>query len=91
MALHGTTHAECRALLDRALLAEGLNAQPLEPEPEGGNGQGSGLDFPPEAAEVMRKRAASYLLRIRCRSTRHRGVIDGSVPVGSTVEAFELN
>ena len=66
VALHGTTQADCRALLDRALLAEGLNAQPLEPEPEGGNGQGSGLEFPPEAAEVMRKRSASYLLRIRC-------------------------
>ena len=66
MALHGTTQAECRALLERALLAEGLHAQPLEPEPEGGkDGQGGGLDFPPEAAEVMRKRSASYLLRIR--------------------------
>jgi|TARA_B110001469_G_scaffold100968_1_gene98502 hypothetical protein len=63
VALHAPhpTQADCRALL-----AEGLNAQPLEPEPEGGNGQGSGLDFPPEAAEVMRKRSASYLLRIRC-------------------------
>ena len=66
MALHGTTQAECRALLERALLAEGLHAQTLEPEPEGGkDGQGIGLDFPPEAAEVMRKRSASYLLRIR--------------------------
>jgi len=64
VALHGTTQAECRALLDRTLLAEGLHAQPLQPQPEGGNGPGSGLEFPPEAVEVMRKRSASYLLRI---------------------------
>ena len=59
VALHGTTQAECRALLDRALLAEGLQAVELEPA------GGSGLEFPPEAVEAMRRRSASYLLRIQ--------------------------
>lgn len=64
VALHGTTQAECRALLDRTLFAEGLHVEALM---EGGSGQGGGLEYPPEAVEVMRKRSASYLLRITWR------------------------
>lgn len=67
MALHGTTQAECRALLDRALLAEGLHAQAVRLECDGGGGAGGAgaLELPPEAAQEMRKRSASYLLRIQ--------------------------
>lgn len=53
VALFGTTQAECRALLDRALAAEGLCFEPLQ------------LALPPEAVKEMAGRPASYLLHIR--------------------------
>ena len=67
VALHGTTQAECRALLDHALLAEGLHAQPVRLECDGGVSAGGAgaLELPPEAAQEMHKRSASYLLRIQ--------------------------
>ena len=59
VALFGTTQAECRALFDRALAAEGLCAEPLQAD---GHGP---LALPPEAVHEMAGRPASYLLHIR--------------------------